>query len=124
MSEGYERRQLDRRRRAGEQSQLTGVPGWYVELLAGVAGDLTAWHEHDPGQYLDPRCDPRYPGSRARYDGYCLDPWTERRKAEVLQEIWAADRAMREKPQSVNRLRLVLPAQGSTASTSAWRCEP
>ena len=45
------------------------LPGWYRELLAGLAGDLTAWREHDPPQRLDPRCDPRLPRRRVERQG-------------------------------------------------------
>ena len=37
-----------------------GLPDWYVDLVARLAGNLTAWRDHDPGQYLDPRTDPRH----------------------------------------------------------------
>jgi hypothetical protein len=33
----------------------------YLELVASLAANLTAWREHDPPQRLDPRCDPRHP---------------------------------------------------------------
>jgi hypothetical protein len=33
----------------------------YLELVASLAANLTAWREHDPPQRLDPRCDPRGP---------------------------------------------------------------
>ena len=106
MHADYERRQADRRHRAGERWSPAGLPGWYVEVLTGAARNLTSWREHDPGQRLDPRCDPRSPRHRARHAACGRDPWTERRKAEVLAELWAADRAMRQARQPVNRLRL------------------
>jgi len=42
-----------------ERWSLDGTPSWYRELLADMAGKLTAWRQHDPGQHLDPRADPR-----------------------------------------------------------------
>jgi hypothetical protein len=45
------------------------LPPWYLELLADLAGDLTAWREHDPPQRLDPRCDPRLPRRRVERQG-------------------------------------------------------
>lgn len=44
------------------------LPGWYLELLGGLAADLTAWRDHDPPQRLDPRCDPRCPRDRQRME--------------------------------------------------------
>ncbi len=56
----------DRRQDAGKSWPAKGrwnpdaLPGWYLEMLQGLAADLTAWkQEHDPGQQLDPRNDPR-----------------------------------------------------------------
>jgi len=37
------------------------LPAWYLDLIGAVAHDLMAWRLHDPGQRLDPRCDPRQP---------------------------------------------------------------
>lgn len=72
MPQEYDRRQVagkwpDRQRWTPE-----GLPDWYMELIRGLAGDLTAWREHDPGQHLDPRTDPRRP---------CHPPRMERRHA-------------------------------------------
>jgi hypothetical protein len=38
------------------------LPGWYVELITGLAGRLTRWRDdgRDPHR-LDARCDPRSP---------------------------------------------------------------
>lgn len=64
--------EYDRRQRAGqwrvEPWSLDGTPEWYRDLLAEVAGTLTAWREHDPGQHLDPRTDPRGIRQRARME--------------------------------------------------------
>jgi len=60
--------EYDRRQRAGKPASrwsLDGTPEWYRELLGELAGKLTAWREHDPGQHLDPRTDPRDPSRRA-----------------------------------------------------------
>ena len=57
--------EYDRRQRAGQwptrRRWNPDVPAWYVELLGGLAADLTSWRDHDPPQRLDPRCDPRGP---------------------------------------------------------------
>jgi hypothetical protein len=58
MDAGYDRRQHADKWRDGRWS-LDGTPDWYRELLAEMTGKLTAWREHDPGQQLDPRMDPR-----------------------------------------------------------------
>lgn len=106
MPQEYDRRQVAGKWPERERWSPDRLPGWYMELLIGLAGNLTAWRRHDPGQRLDPRCDPRCPRHRARHAANGRDPWTERRKAEVLAELWAADRAMRATRQPVNRLRL------------------
>lgn len=89
--------EYDRRQRSGMWPSRgrwnpDGLPDWYIETLTGLAGNLTAWRDHDPGQRLDPRCDPRCPRHRARHAAYGRDHWMERRKAEVLAELRAADR--------------------------------
>ena len=36
------------------------LPPWYLELISGLTVDLASWRDdHDPGQRLDPRHDPR-----------------------------------------------------------------
>ena len=64
--------EYDRRQRHDqwpvERWNLEGTPEWYRELLAEMAGKLTAWQGHDPGQHLDPRTDPRSPRHRARME--------------------------------------------------------
>lgn len=36
------------------------LPPWYLELISGLTRDLTSFvDDHDPGQRLDPRDDPR-----------------------------------------------------------------
>lgn len=62
--------EYDRRQRPGQWAKRgrwspDGLPDWYVQVLAGLAGSLTAWREHDPGQHLDPRTDPRESRHRA-----------------------------------------------------------
>lgn len=62
--------EYDRRQRPGQWANRgrwspDGLPDWYVQMLAGLAGSLTAWREHDPGQHLDPRTDPRESRHRA-----------------------------------------------------------
>lgn len=49
------------------------------------------------------------------------DPWTEARKAVVLAELWAAERAMRPARPPVNRLRRVLPATAQPATQRSGR---
>jgi len=60
MSASYDRRQAAASwPRKGKWSP-DGLPAEYLELLRDLAANLTAWRrEHDPGQRLDPRCDPR-----------------------------------------------------------------
>jgi hypothetical protein len=58
MPEEYDPRQ-DAGSWPADRWSLDGTPVWYRELLAQMAGKLTAWREHDPPQRLDPRCDPR-----------------------------------------------------------------
>jgi hypothetical protein len=57
--------EYDRRQRPDkwpvERWSLDGTPQWYRDLLAEMAGKLTAWRDRDPGQHLDPRSDPRSP---------------------------------------------------------------
>lgn len=63
--------EYDRRQRAGQWPShwsLDGTPEWYRELLAEMTGKLTAWREHDPGQHLDPRTDPRGVRQRSRME--------------------------------------------------------
>jgi hypothetical protein len=72
MDAGY-----DRRQRVGKwpvkRWSPDGLPEWYRDLLSEVAGSLTAWREHDPGQHLDPRTDPRHRGHRAGRQGRHAD---------------------------------------------------
>jgi hypothetical protein len=58
MDAEYDRRQRHDQWQI-ERWSLDGTPQWYGELLAEMAGKLTAWREHDPSQHLDPRTDPR-----------------------------------------------------------------
>jgi hypothetical protein len=57
--------EYDRRQRPGnwpERWTPEGLPDWYVGMLVGLAGNLTAWRgRHDPCRHLDPRRDPRCP---------------------------------------------------------------
>lgn len=60
MNADYERRQRDGKWPSRGRWNPNGLPDWYVELIGGLARDLTAWRgPHDPGQHLDPRTDPR-----------------------------------------------------------------
>ena len=59
MFQQYERRQRAGHWPTGDRWNPERLPGWYLELLGGLAADLTAWRDHDPPQRLDPRCDPR-----------------------------------------------------------------
>jgi hypothetical protein len=61
MDEAYDRRQTNGQWPRRGRWSPDGLPGWYLDLIGAVAHDLTAWREHDPGQRLDPRCDPRQP---------------------------------------------------------------
>jgi hypothetical protein len=68
--------EYDRRQRAAKWPRRwspNGLPDWYRDLLAEMTGKLIVRHEHDPGQHLDPRTDPRPPRHRAG---------TERRNAD------------------------------------------
>ena len=56
-----------------------------------------------------------------RQAAYMPDPWTERRKAEVLAEL---RRATGEQLPGVNRIRWMLPATTATSTTTTWRYEP
>jgi hypothetical protein len=58
MIESYDRRQRPANWPTRDRWNSERLPGWYLELLGGLAADLTAWR-HDPPQRLDPRCDPR-----------------------------------------------------------------
>jgi len=49
------------------------------------------------------------------------DPWTERRKAEVLAEL---RRATGEQLPGVNRIRWMLPATTATSTFTTWRPLP
>lgn len=64
MSGLYRRRQRDRQWPPRGPWNPDGLPGWYMEMLAGLSAGLTSWradNQHDPGQRLDPRDDPRRP---------------------------------------------------------------
>lgn len=61
MSADYDRRQRDGKWPTRGRWNPDGLPDWYIELIGGLARELTAWREHDPGQHLDPRTDPRWP---------------------------------------------------------------
>lgn len=56
-----------------ERWSLDGTPEWYRQLLGELAGKLTEWRQHDPGQHLDPRTDPRGTQHRARRQGRHAD---------------------------------------------------
>jgi hypothetical protein len=60
MTEPYEHRQhADNWPRRGRWNPAD-LPDWYLDLLGEIVGKATAWRdEHDPGQQLDPRTDPR-----------------------------------------------------------------
>jgi hypothetical protein len=60
MTQLYEHRQhADNWPRRGRWNPAD-LPDWYLELLSEIVGKATAWRdEHDPGQQLDPRTDPR-----------------------------------------------------------------
>jgi hypothetical protein len=58
-----------------------------------------------------------------RQADYVPDPWTEARKAQVLAELWAAERAEQAEGLSINRLRAMLAASTATATTTTWRAE-
>ena len=64
--------EYDRRQRYDQwpvqRWSLDGTPEWYRDLLKAIAGNLTAWRQHDPGQCLDPRTDPRIRRDRARME--------------------------------------------------------
>lgn len=51
------------------------------------------------------------------------DPWTERRKAEVLAELREAERAMQAARQPVNRMRSLFAGSTSTSTAATWRPE-
>lgn len=51
------------------------------------------------------------------------DPWTERRKAEVLAELWEIEHAMQAARLPVNRLRSAFTGSTTTAAASTWRPE-
>jgi len=72
MDAEYDRRQHAGKSRSNRWS-LDGTPEWYRDLLVEMTGSLTSWREHDPGQHLDPRMDPREPGHRARRQGRHAD---------------------------------------------------
>ena len=64
--------EYDRRQRPGnwpERWTPDGLPDWYVGMLVGLAGNLTAWRDNSPPQQLDPRCDPRGPLHREHRKG-------------------------------------------------------
>ena len=61
MTAAYDRRQQTGQWPRRGRWNPDGLPTWYRDLLTDLAGDLTAWRKHDPGQRLDPRCDPRMP---------------------------------------------------------------
>jgi len=64
MDAEYDRRQHGGKNPSGQWS-LDGVPEWYRDLLVEMTGNLTSWLQHDPGQRLDQRTDPRDPSRRA-----------------------------------------------------------
>lgn len=54
---------------ADRSGNLGPIPGWYRELLEGLAADLTRWREDEPEQVTRQRCDPRHrSGGRSRRD--------------------------------------------------------
>lgn len=73
MDAEYDRRQRPDKWLTSGRWSPDGLPDWYVEMLTGLARGLTAWRNHDPGQHLDPRMDPRGARHRARMESRHAD---------------------------------------------------
>ena len=60
MSPSYDRRQEAGSWPTKSPWKSGDLPPWYLELISGLTRDLTSFvDDHDPGQPLDPRHDPR-----------------------------------------------------------------